>query len=216
MRPTQLSHMFFSQLKQVDNSEAIASLFHIEMLPTSTPSLPSAFNAPTSEIASHDYIQGSSDIAYVDELLTSRDQLVTRLHANLQRAQLRMKNQADTHRKDVPFVVGDWVFVKLQTYLQSSVARRQYNKLSKSYFGPFTIIGRIGLAAYSLEIPDHARIHNVFHVSLSKKYHGDHQAAPVSLPLTFHGSQPLLLHKQILGYHRVLQQDSWVPQILVH
>lgn len=35
------------------------------------------------------------------------------VHQHLQRAQLRMKKQADKNRSERSFNVGDWVFLKL-------------------------------------------------------------------------------------------------------
>jgi len=60
------------------------------------------------------------------------------------------------------------VFVKLQPYVQSSVANRSCPKQSLKFFGPYKIIEKIGSAAYKLELPPHAQIHLVFHCSLLK------------------------------------------------
>ena len=44
-------------------------------------------------------------------------------------------------------------------------------KLNPRYISPFRIIERIGPIAYRLELPSKlSRIHNVFHVSMLKKY----------------------------------------------
>ena len=43
-------------------------------------------------------------------------------------------------------------------------------KLASRYCGPFDILARVGLVAYQLALPPNLRIHNVFHISILKKY----------------------------------------------
>ena len=45
-----------------------------------------------------------------------------------------------------------------------------YAKIAPRYVGPFEILARIGLVAYELALPPYIRIHDVFHISLLKKY----------------------------------------------
>lgn len=76
-----------------------------------------------------------------------------------------MKCQADKHRSEREFCEGDLVFLKLQPYVQSSMAKRSNQKLSFKFFGPYRILQRVGATAYRLELPSSAQIHPVFHVS---------------------------------------------------
>lgn len=119
------------------------------------------------------YILGSSNLEAIDSDLATRDQILDLLKTNLIKTQTRMKKQADSHRKDVQFQEGELVYVKLQPYRQSSIAKRNSQKLSKRYYGPFPIEKKISAVAYKLSLPPSSRIHPIFHISLLKPCHTD-------------------------------------------
>lgn len=52
----------------------------------------------------------------MDQLLHARQDLIALLKQNLVLAQARMKVQADQHKSDKSFGVGDWVYLKRQPY----------------------------------------------------------------------------------------------------
>lgn len=88
---------------------------------------------------------------------------------HLNRAKQCMKTQADKKRSERQFECGDQVFLKLQPYIQSSVAPRANHKLSFKYYGPYQVIQRINDVAYKLQLPEHSAVHPVFHVSQLRK-----------------------------------------------
>ena len=85
----------------------------------------------------------------VDTLLTSRHHIHLTLQRRLPKYQTLMKRMANNHRRDLTFDVGDWVYVKLRPYRQTSL-QHTYSKLSKWFYGPFRILERIGAVAYRL------------------------------------------------------------------
>jgi hypothetical protein len=93
-----------------------------------------------------------------------------------------MKVQADKHRTEREFQVGDWVYLRLQPYWQKTVAMRKNLKLSPRFFGPFKILQKIGLVAYKLDLPSSSQIHLVFHVSCLKLKLGQHTTPLPTLP----------------------------------
>ena len=61
--------------------------------------------------------------------------------------------------------MGDKVFLKLRPYKQKSLAAHPNEKLSERFYGPYTVLERIGAVAYNLALPPTSNIHLVFHIS---------------------------------------------------
>ncbi|KAI5339091.1 hypothetical protein L3X38_018363 [Prunus dulcis] len=75
--------------------------------------------------------------------------------------------------KDLEFAVGDWVFLKLSPW-KDVMRFEKRGKLSSRYIGPYEITERIGPIAYRLALPaELSRVHDVFHVSMLRKYMPD-------------------------------------------
>eukprot|EP00122_Pirum_gemmata_P001291 Pgem_evm1s1153 len=93
------------------------------------------------------------------------------------------KKFADEKRKEHNFKVGDKVMLSAKNIR----TLRPCVKLESKFFGPFLIIGKINSVTYKLELPKKMNIHNVFHVSLFKKFTGqakvqqDVEVSPMSI-----------------------------------
>lgn len=101
--------------------------------------------------------------------LCEREVMHELLQQQLKQAQDRMKRQTDKHRTNMQFTVGDLVFLRLQPYIQTSMAQRPYQKMAFRYYGPYPILARMGAVAYKLQLPEGSKIHPVVHVSQLKK-----------------------------------------------
>ncbi|GKB89285.1 ty3-gypsy retrotransposon protein [Tanacetum coccineum] len=131
------------------------------------------------------YVADETKNADFKHQLIERDDMLKLLRSNLVKAQDRMRNQANTKRREQSFQEGDYVFVSIQPYRQKTLAKRRYEKLSPRFYGPYRILRKVGLVAYKLELPPDARIHLVFHVSMLKPAHGSFPSNPAPpLPIT--------------------------------
>ena len=69
--------------------------------------------------------------------------------------------------------MGNQVFLRISPWKGVSRFRKK-GKLSPRYMGPYEIVERIGEVAYRLRLPPElARIQDVFHVSMLRKYMAD-------------------------------------------
>ena len=90
------------------------------------------------------YQVGNSPVNEVDQNLASRDALLQQLKDNLHAASNRMKQVADSKRRDIEFEEGDLVFLKLHPYWQQTVLRRAYQKSASRFYGPYLIEKQVG------------------------------------------------------------------------
>ena len=85
----------------------------------------------------------------------------------------RQKSYADMRRKDNRYEIGEKVFLKVSPW--KKVMRFMKNgKLSLRFIGPYEVIEKVGPVTYRLTLPPELeKIHNVFHVSILRRYRSD-------------------------------------------
>ena len=91
------------------------------------------------------------------------------VQGNLKTAQDRKKSHADLKITPKEFQVGEHVFVKVKPR-KRSFTLGSCAKLAPRYYRPFKILEKVGLVAYQLALLANIKIHNVFHLSILKKY----------------------------------------------
>ena len=76
-------------------------------------------------------------------------------------------------RRPLEFEVGDHFFLKVMPK-RGMVKFGKREKLSLRFIGPFEILERVGTVAYRLALPPNmSGVHEVFHVSMLRKYAPD-------------------------------------------
>ncbi|KAK5784999.1 hypothetical protein PVK06_039540 [Gossypium arboreum] len=107
------------------------------------------------------------------DLIKDAEQKVQVIRESLKAASDHQKSYADLKRKDIEYHVGYKVFLKVSPRKKLLRFGRK-GKLSPRFIGPYEISERIGPVAYRLILPPELeKIHNVFHVSMLRRYRSD-------------------------------------------
>ena len=125
-----------------------------------------------------------------------------------------MKQLADKKSSEREFEVGEEVYLKLSQPHPSSLLRQPTTKLSPRFYGPYTIIAKVGLAAYRLQLPKGTQIHLMFHVSLLRKATRN-QAGSQSHTFPLREEDPAATPVAIPDKRVIFQQGVPLTQVLV-
>ena len=91
----------------------------------------------------------------------------------LKATQDRQKSYVDLHRREINYKVGDKVFLKVSPW-KGTIHFDKKGKLNQHFIGPYEVIEKIGPVAYRLSLLSKlSQVHNVFHVSMLKRYRSD-------------------------------------------
>jgi hypothetical protein len=149
------------------------------------------------------YLPSSSKVQVVDLTLITQEDILRTLKENLVMAQNHMKQQSDQGHSERQFAEGDQVFLLLQPYNKTSLKAEHCQKLVHKFYGPYTILKRVGQVAYPLALPKHSKLHPVFHVSCLKKVIGAKCQIQANLP-EFAEDGSIWLHPEVF-----LDQCEW-------
>ncbi|KAL5540482.1 hypothetical protein UlMin_043076 [Ulmus minor] len=132
----------------------------------------------------HWHESGEHKLMDLDFVSTTTD-AIEKIQKRMRAAQSRQKSYADKRRRPLEFDEGDHVFLKIAP-MKGVMRFGRKGKLSPRFIGPFEILKRVGNVAYQLALPPSlSAVHNVFHVSMLKKYVSDPshvlQEAPVEI-----------------------------------
>ncbi|KAG8501022.1 hypothetical protein CXB51_003082 [Gossypium anomalum] len=110
---------------------------------------------------------------YGVDLVKETEDKVKIIRDYLKAASDRQKSYADLKRKEIEYQVGDKVFLKVSPW-KKVLRFGKKGKLSPCFIGPFEVIERVRPLAYRLALPiELEKIHNVFHVSMLRRYRSD-------------------------------------------
>ena len=129
------------------------------------------------------------------------------------------------------FEVGDKVFLKVSSWKKILHFGRK-GKLSPRFIAPYVILERVGPVAYRLALPlELAKLHDVFHVSMLRKYRSDTshilpvQDIQVQEDFTFDEELKAILDREIrqlqnkqvplvkvLWQHHGMEEATWEPK----
>ncbi|XP_066347662.1 uncharacterized protein [Miscanthus floridulus] len=143
--------------------------------------------------------------------MADREEFLMDVRYHLEQAQAIQKKYYDKVHRPVSYAVGDMVLLRLRHRAPASLPQVTKGKLKPRFFGPYRVVELINPVVVCLKLPPHAKLHDVFHVGLLKKFIGPVPAAPPTLPAIHHGAiepEPKHIVRSCLA--------RGVQQVLVH
>lgn len=160
------------------------------------------------------FIPGEILVEAVAQDLMDRDGALKQSKHHLERDQAQMVHYTNAHRRLSKIKPGDWVYLKIRPHRQSSMPIKLHPKLSARYYGPYLVLKQVVAVAFQLQLPDHAHIHPVFHVSQLKQAVGSH-TVETELPRELQDTATFYQPLSILGNRVITLHDTPIHQVLV-
>jgi hypothetical protein len=155
-------------------------------------------------------------VAAVAQDMEAREAFLADVRYHLEQAQASQKLHYDRQHRQVSYQVGDWALLRLRQRAASSLPRMTTGKLKPRFVGPYRVVEIINDVVVRLELPQGARLHDVFHVGVLKKFIGAPPASPPALPAIHNGAvipEPLRVEQARLarGVRQVLEHWQGEP-----
>ena len=112
-----------------------------------------------------------------------------------------MQLQANTKRAPAEFFKGDWVLVSSANW---PLPKPLSHKFNDRFYGPFQVIKSVNGVSYQLALPAELKVHNMFHISLLRRYNRDEN---------WGRDDPTQLKPERILKHRIRQGQA---QYLIH
>ncbi|XP_073046095.1 uncharacterized protein [Primulina eburnea] len=108
------------------------------------------------------------------DMIRDMTEKVKLIQSRMLAAQDRQAKYANIRTRPLIFEKGDRVFLKISPF-RGTVRFGKKGKLSPRFIGPYENLERVADLAYRLALPPTlSGVHDVFHVSMLRKYHLDH------------------------------------------
>ncbi|GKE39775.1 putative reverse transcriptase domain-containing protein [Tanacetum coccineum] len=123
---------------------------------------------------------------FMDLIIHETIKKIVQIRQRLQAARDRQRSYANVRRKALELQVGDRVMLKVSPR-KGVIQFGKRGKLNPRYIGPFKILKRVGLVAYTLELPEElSSVHSTFHASNLKKCLSDESLVILIKELQLH------------------------------
>jgi len=116
------------------------------------------------------WVDPGESITLEPEVVQQTIEKVKLIQERMRAAQSRKRSYYDRRRKDLEFVVGDHVFLRVTPWTGVGRALKS-RKLTPRFIGPFEFLKRVDPVAYQVALPPSlSNLHSVFHISQLRKY----------------------------------------------
>ena len=150
-------------------------------------------------------------VPVVARTLAEHTEFLEDVRHQLEQAQAAQKRYYDWLHHPVDYQVGEWVLLHLHQRLTASMPQPAAGKLKLRFYGPYRVVKLINNVVVRLALPPQARLHDVFHVGLLKKFHGEPPQEPPARPPVRHGA--IILEPEWAVKTRLARG---VRQVLIH